>query len=102
MFEKWYFLKNLKQPADKCKQIFENLRGLPPLKRILALPIQGQICTVSELEHFTFVVNNYQPLEICMNLSTKSTGTTFLSLKSSKFDDSLDLEHCTCLQAAEH
>ena len=34
------FLKNCKQTAEKCKQIFENWKKkLPPLKRILALLI---------------------------------------------------------------
>ena len=33
------FLKNCKQTAEKCKQIFENWKKLPLLKRILALPI---------------------------------------------------------------
>ena len=43
------FLKNCKQTAEKCKQIFENWKKLPPLKRILALPTWGQKSLVSEL-----------------------------------------------------
>ena len=39
-----FFLKNCKQTAEKCKQIFENWKKLPPLKPILALPMWGQIC----------------------------------------------------------
>ena len=31
------FLKNCKQTAEKCKQIFENRKNLPPLKHILVL-----------------------------------------------------------------
>ena len=46
------FLKNCKQTAEKCKQIFENWKNLPPLKHILALPTLGQICTVTELQPF--------------------------------------------------
>ena len=46
------FLKNCKQTAEKCKQIFENWKKLPPLKHILALPTWGQICTVSVLQPF--------------------------------------------------
>ena len=46
------FLKNCKQTAEKCKQIFENWKKLPPLKHILALPTWGQTCTVSELQPF--------------------------------------------------
>ena len=44
------FLKNCKQTAEKCKQIFENWKNLPHLKHILALPTWGQICTISELQ----------------------------------------------------
>ena len=33
------YLKNCKHTAEKCKQIFENWKKLPPLKHILALPI---------------------------------------------------------------
>ena len=32
------FLKNCKQTAEKCKQIFENWKKLTALKHILALP----------------------------------------------------------------
>ena len=32
------FLKNCKQTAEKCKQIFKNWKKPPPLKHILALP----------------------------------------------------------------
>ena len=46
------FLKNCKQTAEKCKQIFENWKNLPPLKHILALPTLGQICTITELQPF--------------------------------------------------
>ena len=45
-------MKNYKQTAEKCKQIFENCKKLPPLKRILALPIWGQKCLISELQPF--------------------------------------------------
>ena len=48
------FLKNCKQTAEICKQIFENKKKkLPTLKRILALQTWGQKCTVSELQLFT-------------------------------------------------
>ena len=33
-----FFFENCKQTAEKCKQIFENWKKLPPLKHILALP----------------------------------------------------------------
>ena len=32
------YLKNFKQTAEKCKQIFENWKKLTALKHILALP----------------------------------------------------------------
>jgi len=44
-----FFLKNCKQTAEKCRQIFENWKKLPPLKHILTLPTWGQKCLVSEL-----------------------------------------------------
>ena len=44
------FLKNCKQTAEKCKQIFENWKKPPPLKHILALPTWSQKCLVSEIE----------------------------------------------------
>ena len=46
------FLKNCKQTAEKCKQILENWKNLPPLKHILALPTWGQILIFSELQPF--------------------------------------------------
>ena len=36
-------LKNCKQTAEKCKQIFENNENLPPLKYFLVLSTWGQI-----------------------------------------------------------
>ena len=53
------FLKTCKQTAEKCKQIFEYWKKLPPLKRILALPKYGQKCTVSEPQPFTFMILNF-------------------------------------------
>ena len=38
-----FFLKNYKQTAEKCKQIFENCKKLPPFKRILALPTYSSV-----------------------------------------------------------
>ena len=52
------FLKNCKQTAENCKPIFENLEILPPLKHILALSTEGQMCTVSVLQPFAF--DNFQ------------------------------------------
>ena len=45
-------MENCKQTAEKCKQIFENRKKLPPLKHILALPALGQICIISEQQPF--------------------------------------------------
>ena len=45
-------MKNCKQTAEKCKQISKNRKKLPPLKRILALPIQGQKSIVLEIQPF--------------------------------------------------
>ena len=45
-------MENCKQTAEKCKQIFENRKKLPPLKHILALPTLGQVCIVSEQQPF--------------------------------------------------
>ena len=47
-----FVLENSEQTAEKCKQIFENLKKLPPLKHILALPIWGHKCIFSELQPF--------------------------------------------------
>ena len=47
-----FFWKNCKQTAEKCKQIFENWKKLPPLKLILALPTKGQKCILSDLQPF--------------------------------------------------
>ena len=49
-----FFLKDCKQTAEKCKQILKTEKNLPPLKRILALPIWGQKCIVSVLQSFVF------------------------------------------------
>ena len=43
-------MKNCKQTAEKCNQIFESLKKLPPFERILALPTKGQKCIFSELQ----------------------------------------------------
>ena len=43
----WEAVVNCKQTAEKCEQIFENWKYLPPLKRISTLPTKGQKCTVS-------------------------------------------------------
>ena len=42
-----FFLKNCKQTAEKCKQIFENWKKLIALKPILALPTKGHKCILS-------------------------------------------------------
>ena len=49
VWEAVVFLKNCKQTAEKCKQIFENWKKLTALKHILALPTNGQKCLFSEL-----------------------------------------------------
>ena len=54
------FLKNCKQTAVKCKQIFENWKNLPPLKHILALLTWTQKWTITV----------QQPLELT-NFQTK-------------------------------
>ena len=45
-------MKNYKQTAEKCKQIFQNGKKLLPLKRVLASPTLIQTCTVSVLQPF--------------------------------------------------
>ena len=52
------YLKNCKQTAEKCKQIFENWKNLPVLKHILALLTWGQKWTVSELQDIA--IPNFQ------------------------------------------
>ena len=60
------FLKNCKQTAEKCKQIFENWKNLPPLKHILSLPTLGQICTITELHPFE--ISTFQKKHPVLNL----------------------------------
>ena len=50
-------LKNCKQIAEKCKQIFKNKKTRLPLKLILALPTWDQKCFVSKL--WSFVIPNF-------------------------------------------
>ena len=82
-------MENCKQTAEKCKQIFENRKKLPPLKHILDLPTLGQICIVSEQQPFisdffqtehlylvTFLINNNW--EVVFHLVTLETYITRL------------------------
>ena len=49
-------MKNCKQTAEGCKQIFKSWKNLRPIKCILALPTWGQKCIVSEPQPLTFVI----------------------------------------------
>ena len=52
-----FFLKNCKQTAKKCKQIFENCKkSSPPLNLIfLTLPTRGRKCIVLKVQPFEII-----------------------------------------------